>query len=139
MGRHTAPWHLILVLAGGLGLTGCGSPGTPGTATTARPTQPGPAGAAESWTGVLTRKGNAPFSWWALQVESGEVWRLELPSTLPESALEPRQNCKVLVSGYASDGLLGTRLLQVRSISGIQRPELGGPENLRCQFSLTTP
>ncbi len=97
--------------------------------------------AAATWTGsgMLTRKGNAPFSWWALQVESGEVWRLELPSTLPESALEARQNCKVLVSGYASDGLLGTRLLQVRSISGIQRPELGGPENLRCQFSLTTP
>lgn len=139
MGRHTAPWHLILVLAGGLGLTGCGSPGTPGTATTARPTQPGPAGAAESWTGVLTRKGNAPFPWWALQTDAGQVWQLELPAALPDQALASKQNCWVQAHGTAADGLLGARLLRLDHLVGLQRPELGGPENQRCQFSLPGP
>ena len=55
------------------------------------------------------------------------------------TALEPRQNCQVKASGDASDGLLGTRLLQLRSLVGLQRPELGAPENLRCQFSFTAP
>lgn len=139
MPRHAAALCLILTLAWGMGLAGCASP----ESTTA----PAPSAAREgndsatAWSGVglLTRKGSAPFSWWALQTDSGQVWRLELPATLPETALEPRQNCQVKASGHASDGLLGTRLLQLSSLIGLQRPELGAPENLRCQFSLKVP
>jgi len=139
MAHHKLHLNLGLALALSAGLAGCASPEAR-TPSSPPPVQTG-VKAAASWEGVglLTLKGNAPFSWWALQVDSGEVWRLELPSTLPGSALEARQNCKVQVSGHASGALLGTRLLQVSSVKGLQRPELGAPENQRCQFSLTAP
>jgi|GEM_PF-3599668 len=139
MTHRTTALRLVLSLGCSLGLAGCASPGSA--------TAPGPSPARDShdsattWSGVglLTLKGSAPFSWWALQTDSGQVWRLELPTTLPTTALEPRQNCQVKAVGAASDGLLGTRLLQLRSLEGLQRPELGAPENLRCQFSFTAP
>jgi len=128
--------RLVFSLALGLALAGCAHPGS-STAQAPSPARDGLDSAA-IWSGVglLTLKGSAPFSWWALQTDSGQLWRLELPATLPSTALEPRQNCQVTASGAASDGLLGSHLLHLHSLEGMPRPELGAPENLRCQFSL---
>ncbi len=136
MPQHTTALRLMLALACGLGLAACASPES-ATAAGPRPARVDN-DSVTAWTGVglLTRKGSAPFSWWALQTDSGQVWRLELPATLPDATLEPRQNCQVEASGDASNGLLGKRVLQLSSLKGLQRPELGAPENLRCQFSL---
>jgi hypothetical protein len=139
MNPPTTSLRLILALALGLGMTACASP----EATTAPGLSPAHGGhdSATTWSGagLLTLKGNPPFSWWALQTDLGQVWRLELPASMPAATLEPRQNCQVKASGKASEGLLGVPLLQLSSIQGVQRPELGAPENLRCQFSFTRP
>ena len=127
MGRFCCSLGLVLTLAG------CAS----GLATG------GEAGAAVAleglWEGVLSRKGNAPFAWWALQTDSGEVWELELPGAGAEQSLMPRQNCRVLVQGRSTQGLRGAGQLHPARLSGVQRPELGEPENRRCRFAFPAP
>lgn len=119
------------------GLVGCASPGT-GPSSSPAPLSP-PSEAANTLEGVLTRKGNDPFLWWALQTDSGQVWQLELPPAFADPSLVSKQNCRVQARGHAAQGPLGLRLLRLNHLSGVQRPELGAPENLRCQFSIPAP
>ena len=137
MSHTTNPLRRVLALACGMGLVACASPGMPAVGSPS--SSAGPSETAATWVGVLTRKGNAPFQWWALQTDAGQVWQLELPTPVPSQALESRQNCRVQASGQPAEGLLGARLLRLDRLSGVPDPALGAPENQRCQFSLTVP
>lgn len=129
MGRWSCSLGLGLTLA----LAGCASSLASGDEAGAAVALEGP------WEGVLSRKGNAPFAWWALQTDSGEVWELELPGAGAEQALLPRQNCRVLIQGHSTQGLRGAGQLHPSRLSGVRRPELGEPENQRCQFAFPGP
>lgn len=129
----------VALLVTGMVLVACASQ-MPASGSGPSPAQTD-AGSPDTWTGsgLLTRKGSDAFSWWALQTDSGEVWQLELPPSLPTQALQTKQNCRMQASGQPGAALLGTKRLRVSSLSAIPRPELGAPENQRCQFSLPAP
>lgn len=129
----------MTLLATGMVLVACASQ-VPTSGPGPSPAQTG-TGSPDTWTGsgLLTRKGSDALSWWALQTDSGEVWQLELPPSLPTQALQTQQNCRMQASGQPGAGLLATRRLRVSSLSAVPRPELGAAENQRCQFSLPTP
>lgn len=131
MGRWCCSLGLGLTLA--LALAGCASSLASGDEAGAAVALEGP------WEGVLSRKGNAPFAWWALQTDSGEVWEFELPGAGAEQALLPRQNCRVQVQGHSAQGLRGAGQLYPSRLSGVRRPELGEPESQRCQFAFPGP
>lgn len=137
MSRTTYQLRRVLALACSMGLVACANPGMPAVGSPTSSTAPLEPDA--TWVGVLTRKGNTPFQWWALQTDAGQVWQLELPAPIPSQALESRQNCRVRASGEPAEGLLGARLLRLDRLSGVPDPALGAPENQRCQFSLTVP
>ena len=145
--RHCPPGlhHLralatgVALVATGMVLAACASPASTSGAGPS-PTRTG-TGSPDTWTGtgLLTRKGSDAFSWWALQTDSGEVWQLELPPTLPTQALQTKQNCRMQASGQPGAALLGTKRLRVSSLSAVPRLELGAPENQRCRYSLPAP
>lgn len=149
--RHRPPSRLrlralatgVALVATAMVLAACASPASTSASTSGAGPSPTPTstGSPDTWTGtgLLTRKGSDAFSWWALQTDSGEVWQLELPPTLPAQALQTRQNCRMQARGQPSPALLGTKRLRVSSLSAVPRPELGAPENQRCQFSLPAP
>ena len=68
-------------------------------------------------TGELTRKGSDSDSWWALRLESGDLYRLELASNTLESAMRSLQNSEVTVSGAVSGKFLSINVICVTSVS----------------------
>ena len=68
-------------------------------------------------TGELTRKGSDLDSWWALQTESGVVYRLEASDDDQEKMLLEWQNGAVTVCGKSGGVLLSVEIICVKKIS----------------------